>query len=178
MEMKQCRNNVPQCTVTMSNDRSTKTECKLFIDANCIWQQDWKGDASPTKYVAHIQWQPRTIPWWVDQLTRNKPDTEDLRYINRVSCFRNRFGSIITVCPHWGLLVPRAEVLSHQLPGTSGCYSSSKHICERSDKQQVLLLLDNSTAVTYVKNQGEQYHHRQPFFVKIVGYCVPIGTSC
>ena len=86
-----------------------------------------------------------------DTLERQVSHNETARYSDRVKCLPQRLGSVSSWVPDRGALGPgRREPLSRAVSSKSG----SENLPEGQINKQVLLLLDNQTAVAYVNNLG------------------------
>ena len=69
------------------------------------------------------------------------PPIEETGFDDRIRRLPHRVGSHFARCQDGGPLVPIREDMAHKLPRTTSCYTSSKNIPQRSDKQTCLAVL-------------------------------------
>ena len=89
-----------------------------------------------------------------EELEREKSPEEGDRPDDRLGCFSDGMGSILSAPEDWGSMVRRREVDAHKLSGIAGSNSGDPDICKRPERLSVLLRIDNTTAVAYINNLG------------------------
>ena len=92
---------------------------------------------------------PASTLEWEEHTTRSP---------KRIRCIPQRVGSVLRGDTHRRLVVLKGKMLPHtctcKLPRVASSDASSKNLPKESGKQNVLLMLDNTTAVAYVNNLG------------------------
>ena len=69
-----------------------------------------------------------------EELEREKSPEEGDRPDNRLGCFSDGMGSILSAPEDWGSMVRRREVDAHKLSGIAGSNSSDPDICKRPER--------------------------------------------